>query len=479
MNTDRRAFAAPGPSLADGLLRPLVWVWGVGVAAAAAGALWLATDAAREAFDSSLRHEAAALAARITWSDRGPLLDVSRQAMELLTWDSADRNSFVVVDSDGQPLAGDADVPVPAAEEDAFQQPQLFDAQHRGEVVRGAVFSVRSPMLDRSVSIVIVETTRKRATVVRGLQLAITVPALALAALTFLLVGWSVRRGLRPLRLLATEVATKDLHDWQALPLSHAPAEAAPLIERINQLMHNVQHSVSLQRRFVADAAHQLRTPVAGIRVLAAELERELAGGPGHEPGGLSPTRWQPLMEQLRGSSDRLARLIGQLLSLARSETELTIDGEQRSQDIVPLVRESTEAMVLQALHAGRSIELGTPGGAVTARAHPIWLGEVLNNLLDNALRYGGPRIHMQVRALAAGGAEVVVEDDGPGVRPDQLPRLFEPFWRGDRADTRSDGGTGLGLAIAREIVDRLGGTLTAESRPTFDGMRFVLRLQP
>ena len=478
MSAPARATDPAGSSLARGLLRPLVWVWLVGVAAAAAGALLLATHAAREAFDSSLRHEAAALAARITWSDRGPLLDVSRQAMELLTWDASDRNSFVMVDSDGMPLAGDADVPVPVAMEGAFQQPQLFDGQHRGEPVRGAVFSVRSPMLDRVVSIVIVETTNKRASVVRDLQVAVTAPALALGVMTFGLVGWSVRRGLKPLRTLATEVATKDLNDWQALPLSHAPAEVAPLIERINQLMHNVQHSVSLQRRFVADAAHQLRTPVAGIRVLAAELDRELGGG-GPDADSLSAARWQPLMEQLRASSDRLARLIGQLLSLARSETELTVDGEQRSQDIVPLLRESTETMVLQALHAGRSIELATPGGAVPARAHPIWLGEVLNNLLDNALRYGGPHIRMRVCALVEGGAEVVVEDDGPGVPPDQLPRLFEPFWRGDRADTRSDGGTGLGLAIAREIVDRLGGTLSAESRPSFAGMRFVLRLQP
>ena len=85
----------------------------------------------------------------------------------------------------------------------------------------------------------------------------------------------------------------------------------------------------------------------------------------------------------------------------------------------------------------------------------------------------------MSVDPLPGGGAEVVVEDDGPGVTPEQLPRLFEPFWRGDRADTRNDGGTGLGLAIAREIVDRLGGTLRAESRPQVDGMRFVLQLRP
>lgn len=467
----REAWA--GTSLARRLLRPLVWAWLLGVGLAAAGALLLATHAAQQAFDRGLQHEVAALATRVTWSDRGPLLDVSRQAMELLTWDESDRNSYVMVDLDGATLAGDAEVRFPADRSGTFGQPLLFDGQYRGEAVRGAVFSVRSPMLDRMVSIVVVETTNKRTDIVRDLQFAVMLPAVGLGALTIVLVGWSVRRGLRPLRELATEVATKDLHDWRSLPLSHAPAEVVPLIERINQLMHNVQHSVSLQRRFVADAAHQLRTPVAGIRVLAAELERELGSAP-----GLSAARWLPLMDQLRGSSDRLGRLIGQLLSLARSETELTVDGEQRSQDIVPLVRESTEAMVLHALRSGHSIELRAPEQSVSARAHPIWLGEVLNNLLDNAQRYGGPHIRMSVSGLTGGGAEVVVEDDGPGVGAEQMPRLFEPFWRGDRADTRNDGGTGLGLAIAREIVDRLGGTLTAESRPAFEGMRFVLRLQ-
>lgn len=462
-----------GASLARGLLRPLVWIWMLAVAVAAGSAVLLASRATHQAFDSGLQQKAAALAARVTWSDRGPLLDVSRQAMETLSWDAADRKGFVMVDLDGAPLAGDADVQFPADRSDTFSEPRLFDGRHQGLPVRGAVFSVRSPMLDRMVSIVVVETTGKRSDLMRDLQVAVTVPALALGVATFVLVGWSVRRGLRPLRAVATRVAMQDLHEWRPLPLDSAPAEVAPLIERINQLMHNVQHSVTLQRRFVADAAHQLRTPVSGIRVLAAELERELGAS------ALDPGRWQPLMEQLRGSSDRLARLIGQLLSLARSETELTVDGEQRSQDIVPLVRESTESMVLHALHAGCSIELSAPDVPVHARAHPIWLGEVLNNLLDNAQRYGGKRICMSVRAQAAGGAEVVVEDDGPGVAPDQMPRLFEPFWRGGRADTRNDGGTGLGLAIAREIVDRLGGTLTAESRPTFDGMRFVLRLRP
>ncbi|MBT9598052.1 MAG: sensor histidine kinase [Vitreoscilla sp.] len=462
-----------GPSVRRALLRPLLWSWGIGLLAAVVGAYWLARTSANAAFDRGLQDEASALAARVTWSDRGPLLDLSRQAMELVTWDRDDRNGFVMVDADGNTLAGDSRVPLPPARlrKTSFEQPRLFDATFEGEPVRGVMFSVSSPMLDRSVSVIVVETKTKRNVLMRDLQLSIVLPAVALGAVTFLLIGWGIRRGLQPLRDVATEVALRDAQDWRPLPLQHVPREAVPLIERINSLLADVEQSIQLQRRFVADAAHQLRTPVAGIRVLAQNLEQELALATGDDAG------WRPLLTQLGRSTERLSRLIGQLLSLARSETALAMDGEHQTMDIVPLLREAAEPLVLQGLRDGRSMELDAPDTPVPARAHPLWLGEVVNNLLDNALRYGGRRVTLRVRSRPEGGAEVVVEDDGPGVAPDQLPRLFEPFWRGDRADLRNDGGTGLGLTIAREVVLRLGGQIQAESRPAFEGLRFTIRL--
>jgi two-component system sensor histidine kinase TctE len=462
--------AVHGPSLGRRLFVPLFWGWAIGLVAVLVGATQLARNSAERAFDRSLQDEASALAAKVQWSDRGPLLDLSRQAMELLTWDSGDRNAFVMVDLDGNPLAGDGTVPVPANHSLSLGAPVLFDAQYQGEPVRGAVFAVSSPMLDRTVSIVVVETKRRRSDVVRELQIGIVLPTLALGIVTFVLIGWGVRRAVQPLRDVGSAVALRDVNDWRPLPLDGVPAEAVPLIERLNQLLLEVQQSIALQRRFVADAAHQLRTPVAGIRVLAQELERELAA---QAPGD----GWRPLLAELRGTSERLSRLISQLLSLARSETALTMNAEHHPQDIVPLLREATEPLVLQGLRAGRSIELDAPEQPVVARAHPIWLGEVVNNLLDNAQRYGGPHIVLRVRALDAGGAEVTVEDDGPGVPAEHMPRLFEPFWRGERADVRNDGGTGLGLAIAREIVERLGGSIVAASRPAVAGMRFTVTL--
>lgn len=465
---------AHGPSIRRQLLRPLLWTWLFGTVAAVAGAYFLARGSAHAAFDRSLQDECTALAAKVVWSDRGPLLDLTRQARELVTWDTEDRNSFAMADADGNVLAGDATVPIPQRRgRKTFEQPVLFDATYENEPVRGAVFSVASPMLDRSVAIVVVETKRKRTVLVRDIQLGIMLPALALGTLTFLLLGWGIRRGLQPLRDVAREVAGREAADWRPLALQHVPAEAVPLIERINMLLADVQQSVSLQRRFVADAAHQLRTPVAGIRVLAQELERELLT---LDAGGAEP--WRPLLQQLLRSSERLSRLIGQLLSLARSETALSVNAEQAPMDVVPLVREAAEPFVLRSLKEGRSIVLDAPDGAVVARAHGLWLGEVLANLLDNAFRYGGPHVVLRVRPLEEGGAVIQVEDDGAGVPAEQLPRLFEPFWRGERADLRNDGGTGLGLAIAREIVERLGGALEVVSRPEFAGMRFSVTLQ-
>ena len=226
-----------GPSLRGRLLQPLAWSWLVGLALSTLGAGLLARDSANRAFDRGLQDEAAALAAKVTWSDRGPLLDVSRQTLELLTWDSADRNAFAMVDLDGFALAGDASVPVPLDRGDSFAKPKLFEGQFQGEPVRGAVFSVTSPMLDRVVAIIVVETKRKRTDLVRDLQISIVLPAAALGVVTFLLLGFSVRRGLKPLREVGNEVALRDMHDWRPLSLAHVPAEAVPLIERINQLL--------------------------------------------------------------------------------------------------------------------------------------------------------------------------------------------------------------------------------------------------
>ncbi|WP_140625853.1 sensor histidine kinase [Methylibium rhizosphaerae] len=457
------------PSLRRQLLAPLLWVWLFGVAVAAGGAYVVARYAGNAAFDRALQDEAGAIATQVTWGEQGPSIQISRQTLELMSWDVADRNSFMVVDEDGQVLAGAGDLPMPPARTRNLDKTVLFDATYLKEPVRGALVTVASPMLDQLVTVVVVETTRKRAQLVREVQWGAIGPTLALGTLTFVLLAWGIRRGVAPLREVIGEVERRDAHDLRPLPLAAVPREILPLIERINTLLGNVRRSIDGQRRFVADAAHQLRTPVAGLRVLVQELQHELQALP---PGG-----WSQLTDALALSTDRMARLIAQLLRLARAEAALTDVQSQQVLDVTPVLRSAAEPLVLQAVREGRNIALEAPPQPCLAWAHPVWLGEIVNNLLDNALRYGGPNIELRIEQDDA-GVHIGVHDDGPGIPPEHLAHVFEPFWRGDRADRRNDDGSGLGLAIAREVSERLGGRLTVASAPEITGTCFSLHLR-
>lgn len=457
------------PSLRRQLLGPLMWVWLFGMVLAAGGAYGVARYAGNAAFDRALQDEAGAIATQVNWGEQGPSIQISRQTLELMSWDVADRNSFMVVDEDGQVLAGSGDLPMPPSRPRSLDKTVLFDATYLNEPVRGALVTVASPMLDQLVTVVVVETTHRRAQLVREVQLGAIGPTLALGTLTFVLLAWGIRRGVAPLREVIREVERRDAHDLRPLPLAAVPREILPLIERFNNLLGNVRRSIDGQRRFVADAAHQLRTPVAGLRVLVQELQHELQGVP--------ESSWEPLTEALALSTDRMARLISQLLRLARAEAALTEVQSQQVLDVTPVLREAAEPLVLQAVREGHNVSLEAPAEPCLAWAHPIWLGEIVNNLLDNALRYGGPNVELRIEQDET-EVHVRVHDDGPGIAAEHLAHVFEPFWRGDRSDRRNDDGSGLGLAIAREISERLGGRLSVESGPQVPGTCFSLHLR-
>lgn len=468
------------PSLRRQLLAPLLWVWLLGATVAALGSFRLAQYAGDTAFDRALLDEAGAIATQINWTDRGPLLELSTQTQEMLAWDSADRNAYMVTDADGQILSGVGDLPMPPDRSGSFLRPVTFDAVYLREPVRGAMYSIRSPMLDQFVTVVVVETKRKRLGLIREVQLAVLLPTLALGTVTFGLLAWGIRRGVAPLRRIAAEVARRDVTDLRPLPMTEVPREALPLIERINALLSNVAQSVEVQRRFVADAAHQLRTPVAGIRVLSQELQHELTVQARDELSGAQAAQaTRPLVDALLVSSERMSRLVNQLLNLARSEAALHSPAapELESIDVLPVVREAAEPWFVKATREHKHMTLDVPSQPCLARAHPVWLGEVVSNLLDNALRYGGASVTLTVRRCGEGGVVLSVEDNGPGIPPEHRDMIFEPFWRGERADTRSTEGTGLGLAIVKEIVQGMHGRIDVDSRPEYAGTRFSVTL--
>ncbi len=286
------------------------------------------------------------------------------------------------------------------------------------------------------------------------------VPMLALVPLLALLSAWVVRRALRPVRRLADEVDARDAARLQRLDLEPAPLELRPFLASINGLLERLGEAVERERRFVADAAHELRTPVAALSVQADNLAH----------GALSDDARQRL-HALRQGLARARSVVEQLLGLARAQSA----AQPLLQPLRPqaLLRQVVED--LMPLADQRGIDLGlAEADDVEVDSDPTLLYIFVRNAVDNAIRYTPPggRVDLALRRRAGGGAEIDVVDDGPGIAAERIERAFEPFERLGR----TDGGSGLGLPIMRSVASKLGAEL--ELGPVAPhGLRVRLRL--
>jgi len=273
-------------------------------------------------------------------------------------------------------------------------------------------------------------------------------PLLALIPLLALLSAWVVQRALRPLRQMAQNVDARRESDLQPLPETDVPQEVLPFVRSINRLLQRLHAAMEQQRRFVADAAHELRTPIAVLSMQVdnlAPLQREAEA---HER-----------LDALRQGLRRARAVVEQLLSLARSQGEQSLHWQQI--DPVQVVREVIADLL--PLAESRGIDLGLDrADTAQARTDPAQLYTLLRNAVDNALRYTPMGGRVDLRVLAARGDLVIeVQDSGPGIPSDQLARVFEPFVRLPGAEGE---GSGLGLSIIRQIAQRLRGSVALEN---------------
>ena len=270
-------------------------------------------------------------------------------------------------------------------------------------------------------------------------------PLLALIPLLALLSAAVVRRALRPLRQMAHGVDARSEADLQPLPQTDVPQEILPFVHSINRLLGRLNASMEQQRRFVADAAHELRTPIA---VLSMQVDN------------LKPLQLEPQARQRIGAlQDGLRRartVVEQLLSLARSQGEQTT--LRQTLDPASVMREVITDLL--PLAESRRIDLGIDRAEkLEIDTDPALLYTLLRNAVDNALRYTpeGGRVDLRVRAESE-RAVIEVQDSGPGIAPEQLQRVFDPFVRLPGAQSE---GSGLGLSIIRQVALRLGGEVT------------------
>jgi len=361
-------------------------------------------------------------------------------AVEVFRWDDVDKTFFKVESQAEGFMAGDADLPSPAINTLTSNEPFFSNGEIAGHEVRiVSVLTTPTPSSEH-VLVSVAETLNKRRSMMTEILLAVVPPQFLLLFIVGFHVWTGVNRGLRPLNDLAAHLAQRSARDFNPILDADVPLEVRSLTHTINDLLQRLGSTLVTQQRFIENAAHQLRTPLAGLK-LQAERARSAD----------NPEAMKAALGHIKNAADRVAHLSTQLLVLARSESVSQSAPEFKPVDLVKLARESCMDWVTRALD--RNIELGfdAPDAAVMVAGDAVLLRELLSNLLDNAICYGnsGGYINVGVRALPH--AALIVEDDGPGISIIEQEKIFERFYRiqGSQGE-----GCGLGLAIVKEIAD-------------------------
>ncbi|WBY00448.1 sensor histidine kinase N-terminal domain-containing protein [Ramlibacter tataouinensis] len=429
---------------------------------------WSAARLANQAYDRGLHEIAREVALHVHAGTDGPRLDLSPAAERALQVDQDDRLFLRVWDAGGRALGGDAALGPPPRWPPRDGRPLFHSDRIAGEDVRVAVSWLPYDAQDasRQVLVTVAETTHKRQRLAWEIVASLLLAQLVLIGMAVAAVYWGVGRGLRPLGALGRALARRSHQDLSPLDAAHAPEEVRPLVEEVNALMLRLGAALDAQNRFVADAAHQLKTPVAGLK---AQIDLAL--------GESDPARVRHSLAQLHLSAERLSRIVQQLLALARNEPGAAGAVRLQALDLEAFALEISMEWAPQAL--ARDIDLGFEGqGApLTIDADPDRLRDLLNNLVDNAVRYSREGGRVTVKVGRAGEARTLsISDDGPTIPAEERSRVFERFHRllGGRAE-----GSGLGLAIVSEIAALHGARITLGEDHDGTGNTFTVHFPP
>ena len=372
-----------------------------------------------------------------------------------------DRVVYTVTDSEGRKLAGNGNTLRPLSYRRGRLGPLFSDGEREGKKMRmvSLIFPSHGDILQLHVS----ETTQQRQALIRGILANIVIPELLLTLIALGVVWYGLKQGLRPLERLRHEVVNRRRDDLRQLDGGKAPAEVRPLIDAVNDLLERLKQVMSAQQRFVADAAHQLRTPFAGLKT-QSELALRTT----------DPERKQHALEHIHISTQHGIRLVNQLLTLARSEPGGQETNNFTELDLNQLVQDCTVNWVQKALE--KNIDIGFEGtpAPIMVQGDAINLTEMLNNLIDNAILYTpvGGNITVRVNQIM-GAAELSVEDNGPGIAPQHRERVFERFYR---ILGNGQSGSGLGLAIVAEVAKRHNAEVNLEAGSGGIGTRISIR---
>lgn len=445
-------------TLLRGLMAPLLLV----VAMAALSAYFVIRRPAESAYDQALSDEALALSLYVRNQGGTLVFDFPSRAEQLLRTDRFDSIYFLIVDEAHRLVAGDPGLPLPPAGARLVDGRLCYDGTYRGRTVRAA--ALMHGVDGRPVTVVVAETTFKRRQAAWEVTVAMLIPGLILAGGVALLVWRGVARGLGPLESLRAQIQARSLIDLSPVAGGPVVDEVRPLIDEINHLLGRLTLASGAQQRFIADAAHQLRTPLAGLQT---QLELALDEA--------DPAAKQQRLVQCRDATRRTARLVGQLLTLSAAEPGGRSETRMERLDLAALLRENANLWVHRAIEC--DLDLGLELAPAAILGDRLLVGEAAANLVGNALAYSRPGDRITVSCgLADGQPFLAVADTGPGIPPDARPRVLERFYR---LPGTPGSGSGLGLAIVAEVARSHGAAVRIDSPAEGSGIVVTLRFQP
>lgn len=427
-----------------------------------------ALASADTAYDRTLLASAKAIGEllRVEPADGGGVrlvADLPYSALEAFEADNRSRMVYRVAGFDGESISGFADLPPPRAPDAARDAPpvyaalvRFYDERYRGEPVRMAVLlqPVAGTAGQGMATIQVAETLELRHALARQLLVQTLWQQGLLLALIAGVVLWVVQRATRPVRQLSQTLVARDEADLSPLPASDAPLELRPVVEATNAVMARLAHLLAHQKRFVRDASHQLRTPLAVLKAQVQSARR----------GDVEPAQ---ALAEIDATVQGATELANQMLALAKVEQlrQQGLQGEQPREDWGAIVR--GVALDLAPLIASGRIDFELEATALIVPAHAWALRELTRNLLHNAVKHT-PAGGSLVLRLVRDGSEALLEviDSGPGLAPAQRERLFQAF-----AAAGPHGGSGLGLAICREIVAAALGRIRMDEREPGPGL--------
>lgn len=421
----------------------------------------------QETFDRDLADTAKSLAVIFKKSSQQEVRDIDQNSIALLLTEPHDEMFYSIRDSKGQFIFGNPKVNYQEADPEDITDRDFLNV-YFDEVDSKSVRVVSIPVTHTfknntaTYFIQVAETRNQRLNIQRQIIFWIVIPQLILLISAMVLVRFAVTKGLSPILFLNEKIAALSYKNLTPIDLKGIPKEVNRLVDSLNRLMIELNQAIASQNRFISDAAHQLRTPLAGI---LAQIELALDTKDTNEI--------QKRLQNINESSKRLIHIINQLLTLSKSQSDALHRTEMKPLNLVAFTKKVTSVMLSAA--DIKHIDLGYEGSdeTINIMADEVRLYDLIHNLIDNAIKYTGDHGKITVAVdLKDNKARLTVEDNGIGIPKEDQGMIYERFYRGDNVNTA---GVGLGLAIVKDIVDLHHASVEIDSRQDKTGTRFYI----